>query len=433
MSVTVSPPPVAAEGKADLENRQLLLQRVLASPHFQKSPRLRDFLSYVCERTFAGRPDEISEHQIGIHVFGRPPEFNPAEDTIVRATARQLRQKLEIFNLGDSTDSRLRLTIPKGSYVPLFEIIETCVRVNLPEQEIVDIAPDRVDHPVGLVRRFGRRTLIAVSLCAVMVVAGLSLVPSPAPRTIFWRAILAADHPALLVSGDSGLAMTMNITHRTVDVREYAEKKLEPQPLINPSLPTNSPTVKFGQQRYTSVSDLNMAVRTMAAAGQLSRKLDVKYARDVTVDELKAQNIILVGDSWGNPWVELFSKQLNFEFQIDAPTSSHLIVNRAPAADEEASYRVYPDDPDHKNYALIALTRGLGRQGRALLVEGTTVAGIDTAVDFLFNSEQFSDVLKKAIHGDSVDDFEVLLETENVAASSAQFKVIGVRVHQLRP
>jgi hypothetical protein len=405
----------------DQGSREELLQHILASRHFKKSPRLRDFLTYICECSFKNRLDEISEQQIAMQVFGRSAGYNPAEDTIVRSAARQLRQKLELYSLGDGADKAWRLTIPKGSYIPVFESTGGPTEVASPDMD--------ENRPRA---RIPRRSLIAlgVAIASGLVIWGCILgMGAMDPRTVFWRAILAPNHPTLLVSGDSGLSMTMNITRRTVDVREYAETKLKPLPLINPSMPANSPTVHFGDQRYTSVADLVMAMKTTAIAERLSRKLDFRFARDVTLDDLKVGNVILVGDPWGNPWTELFFKQLNFEFRIDAATASHVVINHGPIAQERANYTVYPADPNHKNYALIALTGGLGQQGRALLVEGTSVAGIDMAVDFLFNSERFSDVLKKAVHGSSIDDFEVLLETENVAASASQFKIIGIRLH----
>jgi hypothetical protein len=415
--------PLNASGAGDLNDREQLLQHILASRHFNKSPRLRDFLNYICERSFANRTDEISEPQIAVHVFGRVPDYNAAEDTIVRTAARQLRQKLELYNLGEGASGPWRLTVPKGSYIPVFE------RSGLDPEVVAPPASDapapRPAIPRWLVNASG-----VIAVCAALTWGALSWTRSMDPRAIFWRAVLAPDHPTLLVSGDSGLAMTMNITHRNVHVGEYAEMKVRPQPLVNASLPADDPILTFGRRRYTSVSDLNMAVKTAVEAGSLARSLDVRYARDITLDDLKTRNVILVGDPWANPWVELFSKHLNFDFQADAAASSHLVLNRSPEAPEQSSYRVYPDDPDHKNYTLIALTRGLDPQHSVLLVEGTTVAGTDAAVDFLFNSERFPEILKAALHFQAIDDFEVLLETENVAANGTQIKVIGMRVHR---
>lgn len=411
------------------EPRQLL-QRILVSRHFNKSPRIREFLSYICERAFTNRCNEISEQQIAVHVFGRPADYNSSEDTIVRTTARQLRQKLELFHLDEGAGSEWRLTIPKGSYVPLFEKVGDTTDVV---RHITDSAPQTQEKagpsPEATTSLRLVKVIGAAVACGALIWAGVSWVQMMDPRTLFWRALLGSNQATQLVSGDSGLALLQGETHHTIHVREYAAGKFAPQPLGGPTTTTDGPLATFSQRRYTSVADLVLAAKTAAIAEKLGRKLDVKYARDISLRDLKAGNAILVGDPWGNPWVELFSKQLNFDFQIDAATTTHLIVNRAPIGQEDSTYRVYPGDPTNRVYALIALTGGLDGHSRALLLEGTSVAGTDAAVDFLFNSARFPVLLESAIHGGSIDDFEVLLETENVAANGTQAKVIGFRVH----
>src|SRR5271155_3458472 len=74
-----------------------LLERVLASPKFARSPRLSEFLRYVCECALSGRADEISEQQIGVQVFKRPANYNSNDDSIVRSHARLLRQSLDLY------------------------------------------------------------------------------------------------------------------------------------------------------------------------------------------------------------------------------------------------------------------------------------------------------------------------------------------------
>jgi hypothetical protein len=78
----------------DSDIRWQLAQRIATSKSFTKSGFLSKFLLYVCERELTGRADEISEQQIGVHVFGRRPDYNPGEDNIVRSYARQCRQLL---------------------------------------------------------------------------------------------------------------------------------------------------------------------------------------------------------------------------------------------------------------------------------------------------------------------------------------------------
>ena len=106
----------------DIDNpKWQLTTRVLNSTVFEKSPRLRSFLKFVCELELTGRHQEINEHQIGIEVFGRPPAYNPGEDSIVRSQARFLRQRLEEYFRTDGKNEPIRIVIPKGSYVPVFE------------------------------------------------------------------------------------------------------------------------------------------------------------------------------------------------------------------------------------------------------------------------------------------------------------------------
>jgi hypothetical protein len=101
--------------------RQELVTRVASSGTFEKSPRLRAFFLHVCRCALDNQPEAASEQQIGIHVFGRPPGYNPNEDNIVRSQARMLRLKLEHHFAHEGKEEAVVITIPKGRYLPAFE------------------------------------------------------------------------------------------------------------------------------------------------------------------------------------------------------------------------------------------------------------------------------------------------------------------------
>jgi hypothetical protein len=65
-------------------------QHAAGSKVVERSLRLRNFLLDVTERALAGRTSEINEQQIGIRIFGKPYDYNPAEDNTVRVQARIL-------------------------------------------------------------------------------------------------------------------------------------------------------------------------------------------------------------------------------------------------------------------------------------------------------------------------------------------------------
>ena len=108
-------PPAEAAGQ-----REDLVRRVAFSTTFEKSPRLRAFLLHVCRCALDNRPEAATEQQIGIHVYDRPPGYNPNDDNIVRSQARLLRLKLEHHFANEGKDEPIIITIPKGRYLPVF-------------------------------------------------------------------------------------------------------------------------------------------------------------------------------------------------------------------------------------------------------------------------------------------------------------------------
>ena len=96
------------------------LARVLASPGFTRNERLSRFLRFVVERRLEGRDGAIKESLLAIVVFGRPPDYDPKQDPIVRTEASRLRARLSEYYLGDGKDDPLVIELPKGGYVPAF-------------------------------------------------------------------------------------------------------------------------------------------------------------------------------------------------------------------------------------------------------------------------------------------------------------------------
>src|SRR5687767_209823 len=98
------------------DKRWDLANRVASSTAFRKSPRLRQFLLFVAERSLTGHAADITEYEIGWKVFERGPNYNPIEDSIVRSAARQLRSKVKEYFETEGIDEICILDIPKGGY-----------------------------------------------------------------------------------------------------------------------------------------------------------------------------------------------------------------------------------------------------------------------------------------------------------------------------
>src|ERR1700737_5559609 len=105
------------------DERWQLVQRIVASPPFQKSTRLRDLLQYVTEQTIHGHAHDLTEQHIGNALFHKPSDYSPLEDSSVRVHARQLRLNIHEYFNEEGHNEPLILDIPKGSYAPVFRTV----------------------------------------------------------------------------------------------------------------------------------------------------------------------------------------------------------------------------------------------------------------------------------------------------------------------
>jgi hypothetical protein len=441
--------PVTSTWKSVLnpaDPRWQLAQRIVASRSFAKSALLSRFLLYVCEREITGRTSEISEHQIGVRVFGRRPSYSPGEDNIVRNYARQLRQRLEQYFQEEGKDEELRVTIPRGKYVPTFsprQSSEWPLHVA-PEHESDDEIPEQVAAPKSdsesatFASKRKRYLLFSVPplLMALLFIPWLILrhvlYQAPEPPRPLWAQLFDKSHQTLLVPSDDGIVMIQNLTGHLVPLSEYITRDY---------LSVESPYHIDAQnmrdldaQRYTNVTDLNAVLRFSRLPEADSAHFLIRYARELRMEDLKDANAILLGSSYSNPWVELFEKTLNFQFYYEPhPNASH-IVNRHPQDGELPIYENDANGPSHRTYAVIGFVPNLNNTGWVLLVEGLTMAGTQAAVDILFNRGVMRPILAQFTNADgSFSPFEILIETRSFGSDSPQASVVSTRVYKKHP
>lgn len=100
------------------------LDELLGWQGISRSPQLADLLRYVVEKTLSGDEASIKAYSIAVDVFGRPADFDPQSDPIVRVQARRLRTLLEQFYANGSYQSAIQVRLPLGRYVPEFARLE---------------------------------------------------------------------------------------------------------------------------------------------------------------------------------------------------------------------------------------------------------------------------------------------------------------------
>lgn len=96
------------------------LQRLLVWPEILRSPQLGRFLDYIVRQTLDGNGQAIKAYSIAVDVFGRPADFDPQADPIVRVQARRLRSLLEDYYQGPGATDPAQIHLPVGRYIPEF-------------------------------------------------------------------------------------------------------------------------------------------------------------------------------------------------------------------------------------------------------------------------------------------------------------------------
>jgi len=97
------------------------LKRLLGCREFRGSKALSELLSYCVEQTLANNPQQLKEYWIGVNVFRRGDDFDPAADPIVRVQARRLRHKLEA-HYRSNPGHGVRIALRKGAYLADFQV-----------------------------------------------------------------------------------------------------------------------------------------------------------------------------------------------------------------------------------------------------------------------------------------------------------------------
>lgn len=100
-------------------NRQLVLvelERLLASSSFRTRKLIKRFLRYAVQETLDGRGDQLNQYTIAVNALGKPEDFSPVFNPVVRIEAGRLRKLLEEYYAAPPQGSTCIISMPRGSY-----------------------------------------------------------------------------------------------------------------------------------------------------------------------------------------------------------------------------------------------------------------------------------------------------------------------------
>jgi hypothetical protein len=462
-----------------VENLKDQIERISRSRAFENSQTLQRLLRYLAAKSNETPGEQIKEYTIGVEALERRPSFDPKEDTIVRVQIHRLREKLLEYYDSEGIRDPIRVTIPKGRYLPNFEAMTLPVATspktaphsrkvitgeNSPATNL-EIAPSpQVGSRPRFVRTVVLRAAIGMLAAAACFQAGWMLRGQSSGRTggdrsiqsssdlpkadltrTFWADILGNDSAPVIVytnflyilddSGDLFSYPQGAVDNRGVPVdpnlaRRYAS---------NPSLIAKAGKVYY-ESGYTGTGDLEGASVLEHLFARMGLTPTVKSIRDLTTEDLKEHSVIVLGSTLQHVGAEQLVPTGDFVFGNS--TERHEgwgteIINLRPEPTESTAYKTVRD-PDtlalRADYGLISIQPGIVPERNIVTLAGSDTTGTEGAALFAASQSGIEAILSKSsllardIEKNQVPIFQALVRV-NLAKGSEVLNSSLITVH----
>jgi hypothetical protein len=391
---------MAEVGRSQLSSEAVrdALTRVLASTEFRSSKRSQEFLRYVVEHTLSGQSDLLKERTIGIEVFGRSTDYEPAEDATVRVKAGEVRKRLGLYYAEQGGHDPVRIELPSGTYVPEFRTAD----FNTPVSEPV-LSPPPVLPSLPVARRTTSRGPRFVALAALLcfIAAGIIWLrsrPGHWPLAQFWAPVLTGNAPVLLCAAYVPVYGMDRDTHTSPRPEDFV----------------------LMTDQFVGGGDLIAVSRLTSMLTGMARPFRLKVGNDVSFQDLRTGPAILVGYSYTR-WREI-SREMRF-FIDGTRRPIGITDNGAPT--QWTLPNLPPDRRTDEDYSIVS--RVFHPDTHAMLVEiaGITQYGTDAAADLVTNPDLMAEALRGAPAGWQKKNLQLVLHVKVIAGAPSSPRVVA--------
>lgn len=424
---------------SDIESKKLLIERLAASSYLSKSVRLRDMFLYLCERVLDHSVDVIHEHEVGHKVFGRPLDYDTNADNIVRVHASTLRKRIEQYFANEGCHEPVVIDIPRGNYAPVFRKRPPAVTTAVPLGSPFISSAERPRNYWALL------PLIVISLfllCSNIYLAiraralrqvGSAPAANQAPLRPLWSEIFAANQNTDIVLDDAALGVFEELSGRQIALSEYFDRsylRSVEQNARSGELP-RSLAQALVLKRQSSFANASLLLKLGQIAESLHSAAKLHFARDYSFRELKADNVILLGNSRSNPWIEPFESHTALQWKYDNSLRTYYPVDTTGKPAEQAKYQasVHGSEP-REGYATASLLPNLSGTGKVLIISASGGAALSSALDFLTDERSLSQLraLLATAEGSDFPYFEALLRIKSRNSLPRDTEIVIARV-----
>lgn len=329
MNVTV-PETVASErnnGSLSPECRaQALveLQAILQSAAFRGSKRGQQFLQHVVENSLAGHDDLLKERSIGVELFGRKPSYETGEDSVVRVTAKEVRERLKRYREDLLSPRTVLIDIPPGSYVPVFTFpskAEQLARFRTMQQRTW----------------IGGTTLVGIVL-AVALTYAVSRPFAMSPLDRFWAPLLKGSSPVFISISNLEAYSFPNSRERMGPGRKPGD---------------TVPVSEIAPMNVIASVDAMAAVALSSFLGSKGKASQMRSSLATSFTDLRGSPALMVG-AFSNQWTMLMTKELHFAFAHNRGKDWSILEQTAPWRHWTLADATLRTGPLERDYGLVS-------------------------------------------------------------------------------
>src|SRR6201993_2640436 len=364
----------------------------------------------------------LKEYQIATEEFGRPPDFDPAVDSMVRVQAGRLRAKLLEYYAGEGTADPVRIELPKGTYTLAFHKRDSASKSDRHPHP----SPEH-SHPVN--EPVPRAWLLSVVVLSILLAGSLlalfltrkttpttfagDVKPAPAAFQTFWKPFLTGPEEPWVVFSNAAFV------GRPETGMRYYNSARDPKNVI--------------WDHYTGVGEV-IAVHSLDQVfGLLHRNLRVKRGSLFSLDDAQNTDLIFVGSPSENLNLLEIPGTREFVFQrvSEGPRKGDLAVfNVHPQPGEQKYYLASPSNaPLTEDYALVAFVPGLNPSRSVMIIAGTTTFGTQGAVEYACREKSVQELLLRLSVSDTgeLKPFEALLHVKIAKGVPVETDLVSLR------
>jgi hypothetical protein len=359
------------------EERQRELENLLRSGIVREKTQLHNLLEYLGRKSLEDPAGPLKEYVIGIEGLGKPEEYDPRLDPTVRVEVAKLRKRLAEYYAGAGSERRLRMTIPRGGYMPVF----------------IENTPAPATTPEPRWRRSGLRIAVVILLFAVVALAWrISKKTYRVPHEIeaFWGAHFAAATPTLIVFGAPLFLKLDNNFLRDTHVNR--PDALPASAMVNGVISALRPQEIRPIYHFTGMGEAEAIFHITRVLASGNAALDLKPSNAVGWDDLKNRHVVLIGGRKFNPQIPDLPVKPRFLAGKGKVTNLRPI-NGEPA--EYATVRKTTHGDVNQDYAVISVHPGFGPNTRLVVLESASTEGTLAAAEFVTRPDTLRELIRR--------------------------------------